>query len=106
MIIKTGEIYKADLVKSGNTDKGNWQLLVVKEKKKQMAIWAVEPIDIVAGGSFKVESIVDAALKSKKGADDKWYDQVEIHASVVAISKIETTSEMEEPVINDVELPF
>ena len=101
---KTGTQYKADMVRSGTGDKGNWQLVAVKDEKgkKQITIWLIEEIQIAEGDMFLLERIEDVEYKAKK-YNDQWKDQVNIRG---VISKMENTTEMEEPVINDVELPF
>lgn len=56
--VVAGEVYTAERVRSGNSAKGSWELLVVKNGKDEMTLWLENPgTGIVDGEEFRIKSI-------------------------------------------------
>lgn len=56
--ITTGEVYTAERVRSGNSGRGAWELIAIKEGKDELTLWISNPgTGITDGGQFVIKSI-------------------------------------------------
>lgn len=86
--IKPGSVYTAHHVASGNSDKGQWELIAIREEskgksKKSITIWpATIPSGVATGGSFVVDRITRVKYSAKKSRDGQWYDDVSVYCDI------------------------
>ena len=88
MKIEKGGEYTAHRVRSGEADKGPWELIVVKENgraHREITIFARNtPSGVVEGGMFKVNEIISAGPRRTKNPDGTWssFEKTSIEAVV------------------------
>ena len=92
-IVKGGE-YKAAKVKTGETDRGAWEMITVKEDAgahRALTLFADNaPVDVKEGGRFRVLEINSAGPRRSKNKDGSWStaDKIIITANIEAISEV------------------
>lgn len=74
--IEIGGEYKATRVRSGENDRGEWELVVVKAEgraRQNLTIFPTNiPTGIHEGDIFKVNKIEGVAVKQKKDSNGNW----------------------------------
>lgn len=82
--------FKAALVRSGVSSRGNWELIVVKEEgrgKRQITIWPTNaPSGVVEGNLFRIKNIPVVKYGARKDQNGNWRDDVSIEAEVESMS--------------------
>ena len=82
--IQPGGVYRAAMVKSGTTDRGEWQLVKVADEKRKSGgatFFVSNPVPGLAeGDSFRVDSVVTMKWKAKqsKKHPGEWEDVVDV----------------------------
>lgn len=82
--IQPGGVYRAAMVKSGTTDRGEWQLVKVADEKRKSGgatFFVSNPIPGLAeGDSFRVDNAVNLKWKAKqsKKHPGEWDDVVDV----------------------------
>ena len=84
--LKVGEIYKAERVRSGDSSRGSWELIGMKETgkgKKEITIWVTNVgSGVTEGGEFRIKSIESTKYAARKDNNGNWKDDVSIGATV------------------------
>lgn len=89
--IEKGGEYAAHRVRSGEADKGPWELIVVKEEgraHREVTIFARNtPSGVVEGGRFRVSEIISAGPRRTKNPDGTWssFEKTSLEAVVEPI---------------------
>lgn len=104
-----GEVYKAERVRSGNSPKGEWELIVVKNGKDELALWPTKvPSGVTEGGEFRIESIENVTKKKVAYKDGKlckdrsvkdveWRTEVDLNATVTPVGFSEAPFDFDDP---------
>ena len=78
--------YKAERVRSGNSSRGPWELIVVRENgraKKEITIWANNrPSGVTEGSMFRITKITSLKYGARRDGNNNWRDDVSIEADV------------------------
>lgn len=78
--------YTALRVRSGESSRGAWELIVVREDgkaKKEITIWATNgPSGVVEGQLFRIKNISSIKYGARKDNYGNWRDDVSIEAEV------------------------
>lgn len=86
--IAVGEEYTASKYRSGETDRGPWEMIVVKggRGQKSVAIFTTNnPSGVVEGGKFTVDKIESVTVKAAKDEKGNWTKtEVVVNAEVTA----------------------
>lgn len=73
---KKGEEYEAFRVRSGTSEKGDWELIVIKangKAKQELTIYPEhKPSGVKEGGKFMIDDILDVQIKANKNRDGTW----------------------------------
>ncbi|MEG2688270.1 MAG: hypothetical protein RSA24_03795 [Clostridia bacterium] len=114
--IKVGEIFKANLVRKGSGQKGDYHFVSInlkegewKDGKESIDKVTIYPIDSeVAEGEYLKITRIDSVWKSRSKFNDKWYDNVNVGASFVKVSESELPKPKEQvsPFGECVQLPI
>lgn len=91
--VKLNEVLDAYEVRTGTSEKGDWQCITVKENegkgRKKATIWVENcPTSIYSGGKFLVRKITEVRMTSKefpKGSG-KWTDVTNITAMIEPVN--------------------
>ena len=94
--IKVGEVYTAKRAKMGESAKGSWQFVAVKEVgkegkegRKEILIWVSnKPVNITDGENFRVAAINSVKFASRKDNAGVWHDEVNVEAEIVPVMDI------------------
>lgn len=83
-----GEVYQAYRFRSGASDKGRWEVVVVREKRKpyhEITIFpTVLPSGVREGGTFMIKDIVSVKRAKRKDTIGEWtLVDVSIEAEIV-----------------------
>lgn len=103
--IEQGKIYTANMVRSGMSQRGDWEMVKVKDKNKEITIWPDNrPTGLTDGDEFEIVDITGVKFGARKRQDNRWYDE----CSVTAILKKASTSSFEfnADTFDDGELPW
>lgn len=103
--VEKGKIYAANMVRSGTSARGDWEMVKVKDKNKEITIWPDNrPTGLVDGDEFEVVDITGVKFGARKRQDGKWYEE----CSATAILKKASTSSFDFNVDNfdNGELPW
>ena len=71
--------------RSGVNNKGDWQLIAVKEDSghKELVIWVHNrPVDIPDGGMFRIKKILAVKYAARKDNRGQWKDDVSVQADI------------------------
>ena len=95
--IKIGDVYRAERVRSGVSNNGDWKFVVVKENKDELVMWLTNTdVLINEGGQFRIKS-VDAVTKKRvpykegkvcKDRTDKnveWRSDVDVNVTIETV---------------------
>ena len=110
--IKTNEVYTAERVRSGTGANGAWELLVVKDGKDELTLWASNPgSGVTEGGQFRIKSIDNFAKKKVPYKDgricrDRSERNVEWRTEVDANITVEAVGFSEAPFDFGSDMPF
>ena len=91
--VEKGGEYTAHRVRTGEADKGPWELIVVKEDgraHREMTVFARNtPSGVVEGGLFKVKEILSAGPRRTKNPDGTWssFEKTSIEAVVEPVEQ-------------------
>lgn len=104
--LKKGEVYVAERARKGESGRGDWELITIKEKNKaarEVTIWVDNiPANAYDGCKFKITDISYLKYSSRKDSQGKWYDNVSIGASIEVIPPDPSLSfELNNPFIED-----
>lgn len=105
LALEKGGIYTTTTVRSGTSTRGDWEMVKVKEKMKEITIWPDNrPTGLSDGDEFEIVEITGVKYGSRKRGDGKWWDDV----SITAVLKKASTSSFDFNVdnIDDGELPW
>jgi len=82
--LEKGGQYRAELVRSGVSQRGDWELIRVSDgKKKSITVWPDnKPSGVVEGGDFVIEEITTVKLGARKDSQGRWFDDVSIEGIV------------------------
>ena len=92
--LKTGDVYTASRARQGESAKGPWQFVAVKEiitrkdgstseGRKDVTIWLDnKPQNIAEGGKFRLGIISAVKFASRKDNAGNWRDELTVNASV------------------------
>ena len=94
--LKTGEVYTAARARSGESEKGPWQFVTVKEisksgkeGRKEILIWVEnKPVPSEAGGKFRIKTLRSVKFASRKGNDGEWHEEVNVSADIEAVMSV------------------
>lgn len=103
--IEKGKIYTATMVRSGTSSRGDWEMVKVKDKNKEITIWPDnKPTGLSDGDEFEIVDITGVKYGARKRTDGRWQDDV----SCTAILKQSSTSSFNFNVdsIDDGEMPW
>lgn len=89
--LDVGQSYHADRVRSGNSSKGPWELIVVQDgfgrNHKEITIWATNvPCGVIEGNMFEIKEIESMTWGARKDQNGKWKDQVSMNGKVIPIN--------------------
>lgn len=74
--VERGNVYTAFRYRSGISDKGRWEVIMVRESgpsKQEMTIFPANlPSGVSEGAKFKVKDILSVTRKKRKDAEGKW----------------------------------
>ena len=74
--VEKGNVYSAFRFRSGVSERGRWEIIMVREtgpSKQEMTIVPAEvPSGVAEGGQFKIKEIHRVDRKKKKDAEGKW----------------------------------
>ena len=86
--VTVGETYEAAKFRSGENDRGSWEMILIKggRGQKSVVLFATNvPSGVVEGGKFKIVKIESATIKKAKDASGNWTKtEVVLHAEVEA----------------------
>lgn len=86
--LTVGEIYRAERFRSGESARGHWELISVKDQKKKNEV-TIFPTNIPTGvterGQFRIKKITSLTNGMKKRGD-KWEVNVTCEAEIEAIT--------------------
>lgn len=78
--------YTAMRVRSGESSRGHWELIVVKEDgkgKKEITIWATNsPTGVTEGNMFRIKNVSMVKYGARKDGNGNWRDDVSLEAEV------------------------
>lgn len=78
--------YTAMRVRNGESSRGHWELIVVKEEgkgKKEITIWATNsPSGVTEGNMFRIKSVSMVKYGARKDGNGNWRDDVSLEAEV------------------------
>lgn len=81
--------YTAMRVRSGESSRGPWELIVVKEEgkgKKEITIWTTNsPSGVIEGNMFRIKNVSLIKYGARKDNYGNWKDDVSIEAEVEPI---------------------
>ena len=103
--VEKGKIYSANMVRSGTSTRGDWEMVKVRDKNREITIWPDNrPTGLVDGDEFEVVDITGVKFGARKRQDDKWYDE----CTMTGILKKASTSSFDFNVDNfeDGEIPW
>jgi hypothetical protein len=88
--IKVGEVYTAKRARSGESTRGAWQFVAVKEVdkngkegRKEITVWVEnKPVSIDEGDTFRITKIHSLKFASRKDNAGNWYDEVNCSADI------------------------
>ena len=103
--VEQGKIYTANMVRSGTSARGEWEMVTVKDKNREITIWPDNrPTGLVDGDEFEVVDITGVKFGARKRQDGRWMDD----CSCTAILKKASTSSFSFNVddIDNGELPW
>ena len=87
--LKVGEVYEADVVRSGESARGPWEMIVVRSKtkdKKEIAVFADNiPSGVTEGGTFKIDEILGVNYTARRREFQgvaKWEANINVDARV------------------------
>ena len=87
--VEKGKIYTANMVRSGTSARGDWEMVKVKDKTKEITIWPDNrPTGLADGDEFEVVEITGVKFGARKRGDGRWQDD----CSCTAILKKASTS--------------
>lgn len=102
--IIAGEKLHALEFRSGESERGKWELINVSDEKGKMKA-TVFPVNIPTGGGsdmdFVVKRILEVKIGNRKGADGQWRPQTSVSAEVEFIK-----SDIFVDIDDDGELPW
>ena len=84
-----GEIYRAERVRSGESARGPWELISLKDAKKQNEITIFptnNPTGVTEKGQFRIKKIVSLTNGKKKDQNGNWGVNVTCEAEIEAIT--------------------
>ena len=90
--IEEGQIYTAIRQRSGETEKGKWELLLTEDDRgfNPIALFTEnQPSGVKEGGKFRIEKIISASYGSKRSADGTWNPAVTITARVAPVESFD-----------------
>ena len=86
--LTVGEIYRAERTRSGESARGPWELISLKDAKRQNEI-TIFPTNIPTGvtekGQFRIKKIISLTNGKKKDQNGNWAVNVTCEAEVEAI---------------------
>ena len=103
--VEKGSIYTAVMVRSGTSARGDWEMVKVKDKNREITIWPDNrPTGLADGDEFEVVDITGVKFGARKRQDNKWYDE----CTMTGILKKASTSSFDFNVdsFDDGELPW
>ena len=87
--VEKGSIYTANMVRSGTSSRGDWEMVKVKDKTKEITIWPDNrPTGLADGDEFEVVEITGVRFGARKRSDGGWRDD----CSCTAILKKASTT--------------
>lgn len=103
--IEKGKIYTAAMVRSGTSTRGDWEMVKVKDKTKEITIWPDnKPTGLSDGDEFEVVEISGMKYGARKRQDGRWQDDVSCTATLKAAST--NSFDFDVNNIDDGELPW
>ena len=103
--LEVGKIYTANMVRSGVSQRGDWEMVKVVEGRKEITIWPDnKPTGLTDGQEFEIEKITSVKYGARKRQNGNWMDDV----SCTAIIKPASTNSFDFDVDNfdNGELPW
>ena len=86
--IEEGKVYTAVRQRSGSSDRGPWEMLIVQDERgsNELAIFASNiPTGVPEGGKFRVDRINSVSLGNKKDSSGNWRVNVSVSAEVCPV---------------------
>lgn len=103
--LEAGKIYKASLVRSGVSQRGDWEMVKVVEGRKEITIWPDnKPTGVTEGGEFEIETISSVKYGARKRQNGTWQDDVSITATIKPAST--NSYDFDADSFDDGELPW
>lgn len=82
--LEEGKTYTASMVRSGTSERGDWEMLKIIDKKNDLTVWPDNrPSGVEEGGEFEVVRITGIKYGPRKNRQGVWQKE----ASVTAIVK-------------------
>lgn len=82
--------YTAMRVRNGESSRGVWELIVVKEEgkgKKELTIWTTNsPSGVTEGNMFSIKNISSIKYGARRDNNGNWRDDVSLEAEVEPLS--------------------
>ena len=109
--ISVGSVYTADHVASGTSDRGAWELIVLRENskgktKKSITLWPSKtPSGVTSGSQFVIDDITRIKYGAKKGKDGQWRDDVSVYCVLHPDTDV-SSSTFEDLNDDNTDLPF
>lgn len=92
--------FKAERCRSGDSSKGSWELIVVRESgraKKEITVWVNNrPSGITEGDMFRITNITSVKFGARRDQNNNWRDDVSIEADVESMSYTNVGVEFED----------
>ena len=90
--VEQGKIYTANMVRSGTSQRGDWEMVKVKEKNREITIWPDNrPTGLADGDEFEVVDITGVKFGARKRQNGTWQDD----CSCTAVLKKASTNSFE-----------
>ena len=103
--LEVGKIYKAAMVRSGVSQRGDWEMVKVVEGRKEITIWPDnKPTGLSDGDEFEITNISSVKYGARKRQNGNWQDDVSCTASLKAAST--SSYSFDENTFDDGELPW
>lgn len=91
--LKTGEVYLATRANGGESGKGPWQYVAVREDgkgRKEIVIWVENrPQPITAESRFRIKTIHSVKFASRKDNAGVWHDEVNVSADIEPVMSVD-----------------
>ena len=92
--------YKAERARSGDSSRGAWELIVVKENgraKKEITIWVNnKPSGVTEGSMFRITRITSIKYGARRDSNNNWRDDVSVEADVEPMTYTDRSGGFEE----------